>query len=555
MASRKVSAIHAEAKSPIIAWGDAQGHVTAYSIDQRAGGYKEQLRAQLPKQYITAIHVLDDGSNAILVGTRSGSLFYGVLGETGSDTVNEEADTVAASPRGRLKQSFALINVQLIGAIASLWADNNGRVFAVFSSGQCAVLAVDGVKDPQLICYGTDSTSRILDGSFAENSIHIIGLFNKNGAHLDENTSPSSEILTASTFVIVQERLLVAYDVTSFQPAPANSSEYAGGVGDIAVGTSVETRIIRHRVSHGEIVHAALCQIDRNDCLCGCNADAAASVQGDQVNRNHIMYISSTGSTGICSVLPLFRNGGSSPNAVTPSSVTDVLLPLEANYLRQKCSGESEKIALDLDGIRACTTSSGVHTYLGTNHGQLIRQATLVGENFAGLHCTSSGQRSNRTGLTLSIANITSKEQQLRTGREARVAKLAKKVEKRRTSMFTLSMKEAPTDLSEVYKMTRGSSASRSAISSFAEEDEESGSERDTNDPYGSHSEEYVKQKSADAMAAMKEARDALEQRGEKLSILANKSDNLSQDTQDFKNNSAVMRKQLEAKKKRWGLF
>ena len=135
-----------------------------------------------------------------------------------------------------MKQSFALINVQLIGAIASLWADNNGRVFAVFSSGHCAVLAVDGTNDPQLICYGTDSVSR--DAYFVENSTHIIGLFNKNGANLDVTTSESSEILTANTFVIVQERCLVAYDVTSFSPAHANSPGYASGNGEIATETS-----------------------------------------------------------------------------------------------------------------------------------------------------------------------------------------------------------------------------------------------------------------------------------------------------------------------------
>ena len=153
----------------------------------------------------------------------------------------------------------------------------------------------------------------------------------------------------------------------------------------------------------------------------------------------------------------------------------------------------------------------------------------------------SSGASSSLNGKE-SAGSAKSGSDQLRlvTGREDRVHKGKREMERRRSSMFNMGF---ATDLYKVFLKTRPEA--KIGAGSIAE-----GNEEEDEDPQLALKAEA---KSRGAMASMMEARRNLEQRGEKLSELSERGEALMLGGQAFRNNTNQLGKQL--KSKRWSLF
>jgi len=235
--------------------------------------------------------------------------------------------------------------------------------------------------------------------------------------------------------------------------------------------------------------------------------------------------------------------------SISPSSMIDVVSRHAEEGSRMNESSPPCLVA------RAAAQGNGM-LYVQSQSGSLLAHLALTGSDFS-LQCSSnasavqnvftsmsmdgSTQRSDAASSSMKIAPLAAAPAlacQLRTGREARLAKVAQKIQKRRASMLP-SFSTAPTNLSEVYVKTRAAASA----GDMQEGDADDYSEGDSSTYHAAH----------DAASAMREAKEAMQKRGEMLSLLAAKGEAFQNDTDDFRAAATAKRKQLEAKFRRWG--
>ena len=255
-------------------------------------------------------------------------------------------------------------------------------------------------------------------------------------------------------------------------------------------------------------------------------------------------------------------NAGPGVGALTPSSLIDILPGEQGDKVRDV----SSPVVL----TSAIATMTG-NLYLRAQSGRQVSQITLLGSNFAfevdddenngGTSVFNAavaneaprkpGARCNASAYTITLGFLSSPTtiaRQLLTGREARVVKLAKKVEKRRASIMPFSILSAsPTDLEELYRKTR-----MAGNAAEFEVEEESESSKDSKQ-FSKAATNAARSGATDTASAMREAKQNLEKRGEMLTVMAAKSEVVAADSDDFRKTAKEQRIQLEAKKNRWG--
>ena len=107
------------------------------------------------------------------------------------------------------------------------------------------------------------------------------------------------------------------------------------------------------------------------------------------------------------------------------------------------------------------------------------------------------------------------------------------------------SFTKAPTELSEIYAKTRAPALVELTEENEEDEEDEPGSSGTSHAGAGAGA--------SDAASSMREAQEAMQKRGEMLTLLAAKGEAMAKDTEDFRAQAKAKRKQLEAKSKRWG--
>ncbi len=546
----------------------------------------------------------------LVVGTQEGRLYYteslerSVASMPHFSSDSGEGDSDGLSP---LQQLFGLAQVRPVGAVAHLWygvrvstASQGSHfpvlepaLYVILASGQCAVIQIcAGETAPLLLAayssnplenssgatrspasrqtqglgaqaFTSESTEAQWERSNEVGSANIcaIGLYSAAGSMPSEREPPL-------VFVVVFGRCIVAYDLRTFTLVDTKSTAYSS---DATVSAS---RIVKYRISHARIISATALLLPRDVCKCGKFID----LEGRQRATNiHILFANSRGNAGVISLASIFSvlanahandaksgstNAGPGVGALTPSSLIDILPGEQGDKVRDV----SSPVVL----TSAIATMTG-NLYLRAQSGRQVSQITLLGSNFAfevdddenngGTSVFNAavaneaprkpGARCNASAYTITLGFLSSPTtiaRQLLTGREARVVKLAKKVEKRRASIMPFSILSAsPTDLEELYRKTR-----MAGNAAEFEVEEESESSKDSKQ-FSKAATNAARSGATDAASAMREAKQNLEKRGEMLTVMAAKSEVVAADSDDFRKTAKEQRIQLEAKKNRWG--
>jgi hypothetical protein len=140
----------------------------------------------------------------------------------------------------------------------------------------------------------------------------------------------------------------------------------------------------------------------------------------------------------------------------------------------------------------------------------------------------------------------------LQTGREAIVEKLKHDLEKKKTTIFTLSA--FVTDLPMVFAGSRADGSPFGDIYGGGSGGDHC-EEGDEYDDVSSPSPEYIKEKSNEAMRTMQEARQNLDLRGQKIAELQEKSEELANSSEQYRADAADLNRKMADKKKRWSIF
>ena len=493
-----------------------------------------------------------------------------------------------------LLELHGLAQMRPVGGVLEVWIGvwaQAGRqdpaIYVVLGSRQCGVLQINESTSAAPLLFVAYSSNPLLETAHADGgrpvsptparqsgylatdvlaeaqwersngitSAHVsaIGLYGEGGEPVSTQCPPVF-------FLTVYGRCIVTFDVRTFATIDTRSASCGY---DETISPS--SRILKQRISQSFIVCAFTPVVPLNSCGCAATLSSstskAAAPAGTSCGNLHLIFANTSGGAGIASLAPCFLNqavAGDGPTAgvgvITPSSMIDLVS-------RQAEEGNrvTENSPLSLVA-RVAAQSNGI-MYVHSQSGSLLAQLTLAGSNFslensdsAGVqsvfqsvdnHKNSSTRRSNAALASLKVGPLVSAAAvacQLRTGREARLAKLEKKIQKRRTSMIA-SFTKAPTELSEIYAKTRAP-----ALVELTEEDEE-----DEEDEPGSSGTSHAGAGASDAASSMREAQEAMQKRGEMLTLLAAKGEAMAKDTEDFRAQAKAKRKQLEAKSKRWG--
>ena len=135
---------------------------------------------------------------------------------------------------------------------------------------------------------------------------------------------------------------------------------------------------------------------------------------------------------------------------------------------------------------------------------------------------------------------------QFKTGREDRIMASKKAIQKRRTSIITLSA--APTDLSKLFSKTRTDWEREDLFGSAIDEEEER--RRSATRATGG-----ALRSAAATKAELDEVRKAFEERGERLKRINERMELFTESAREFKTNAAAQKEKLRRKNERWGVF
>jgi hypothetical protein len=149
------------------------------------------------------------------------------------------------------------------------------------------------------------------------------------------------------------------------------------------------------------------------------------------------------------------------------------------------------------------------------------------------------------------VSSFYSTHSRLSTGRESRVAAtLGAASKKKRQS--TLGLTASVTDLEKIFSKTKDQRAKDDLLGT---RDRNLSVISDHSSDSDSNSIQNVKQDVRGVTNTMAEARQALEERGEKLEQLAKQSDDLKNVARDFQQNAKAQKDVMKQKNSRWGLF
>ena len=537
----KITCITYEEKNDLLVSGNVDGGVTLWKVGS-ADDLEDttmlldmQLSESICITRVIAIPFADnDGlpGATILVGTKTGQLFYCIYKTSGlqGGGMLLELDTSNAKP---------------VGSILEL--SNNGplykgeaAIYAVLSSGQVQVLHMDMTTELlHLVSYSAnpllmkgaisetvmDEVAWERDNSVDESNVFVVGGHSNNvdgdisNGDGGDKSSKSSNLdagemdnYDSQILLVMHGRSLVKYNISSFTAHQESSMSMSMSMG---LTSPKSDGFIKRRVSMSKIVSAQSVGIDL------------------------IAFTNASGSTGLFSSkdskpLISFMNLLDSENMtdpITSQAATTIMSP--PSISKQGDGDEDEE--KDVEG-------EGKFTIFVHNDENLVSAARSGGlSHTEGLEEDISAPMQDPQSFRFRGPTIL--DQNLKTGREAKIAKIAKKIEKRRSSIINFS--SGPTDLSLLFAKPRDESTPP-CFTVHVHTTTSSGS--------ASPSTDMAKDKSNSAMLSMMEARQNLEERGEKLEQLAEKGDKFMNDSSDFKATAQQQRQELEKKSSFWGL-
>jgi len=556
-------------------------------------------------------------SAMLIVGTQEGKLYYSDYVSSSVSSSSAAAATVDAGANpgsdmdaddsdgevrtdgsaAALQQLLGLAQMRPAGGILELWLGVRavaGRlapaIYLILESGQCAILQISESTPAAPLLLAAYSSNPLLEtttpaagspvpppnarhggyqaydvlaeaqwerhNGVTSDNVRAIGLYDAGGGAISAQSLPQY-------FLAVYGRCVVTYDLHTFTTIDTKSTSY-GFDGK----APMPSRITKQRISQSLIVCAFAPNLPSNVCKC-VGISSPASKAGSPIGHAslclHLIFANTSGSAGVVSLARCFIFNqaftGDGPatavGSITPSSMIDL-----ASRHADEGSWVNDHSPPCL--VARVAAQSNGDMYVHSQSGSLLAQLTIAGSNFSiesKIGSTSGGaqsvftsidkaensRRSNAALSSLKVAPLSAASAlacQLKTGREARLAKVAQKIQKRRTSMLP-SFSTAPTNLSEVYVKTR---AAATVAYSLDEEDEEDEEDGDDNSKA-----KHAKGATAGVASSMREAKEAMQKRGEMLSLLAAKGEAFQNETDDFRAAAKAKRKQLEAKSKRWG--